>query len=67
MGCSQSIADRIDDQEMYVSEKFYNAKQQLHGYGYTDSQIKGKLRQAYHGNTDGNDYIMKHRWENIKL
>lgn len=72
MGGSQSVSvgdRRIKDQEMYVSRNFQNAKKQLnrHGYSeYTDTQIRGKLRQTYHGNTGGNDYIMKHRWEKIK-
>lgn len=67
MGCKESFPDRIDDQEMFVGEKFNNVKQQLRGYGYTDSQIKGKLRQEYNGNIGNNDYIMNHRWEDVTL
>lgn len=67
MGCSQSLDDRVYDQEMYVSEKLYDVKQQLSSYNYTDSQIKGKLRQEYNGNYGGNDYIMNSRWQDVKL
>lgn len=67
MGCTESFPDRICDQEMFVSGKFYDVKQQLRGYGYTDSQIKGKLRQEYYGNVGNNDFIMNHRWEDVKL
>lgn len=67
MGNSQSFDDRINDQEMYVKEKLNDVKQQLSSYNYTDSQIKGKLRQEYNKNYGSNDYITNHRWENVKL
>ena len=67
MGCSQSFPDRIGEQEMFVSEKLSSVKEQLRGYGYTDSQIKGKLRQEYNGNRGSNDYIMNHRWDDVRF
>ena len=67
MGCSSSFPDSVYDQEAYVNEKLGNVKQQLSGDGYTESQIKGKLRQEYNGNRGGNDYIMNHRWEDVRL
>lgn len=67
MGCSQSLDDRIHSQEMYVNDNLDNVKQQLSGYGYTDSQIKGKLRQEYNGNFGTNDYVTNYRWEKVKM
>lgn len=65
MGNSASFQKRIDIQEKYVHDNFESIRQRLSKKDYTDSQIRGKLRQEYHGNTS-NDYITQYRWKSVR-
>lgn len=66
MGNSASFNNRIDKQEQYVDRNFEKVKNQLNK-DYTSLQIKAKLRQEYHRNSNNNDYIMAHVWNSVRL
>lgn len=65
MGNSASFHKRIDTQEQYVNDNFESIRQRLSKKDYTDNQIRGKLRQEYHGYTS-NDYIAQYRWKSVR-
>lgn len=71
MGNSASFDKRIEEQEMYVRSNFQNVKNQLNtdikSYKYSDQQIKGKLREHFHGIRNNNNYILNNTWKNVKI
>ena len=67
MGNSASFERHINEQERYVESKINNIRTQLRGQGYSDNQIKGKLRQQYNNTGNNNDYIMDYQWRKVKL
>ena len=66
MGSSASLDKNIDKQEKFVDSKIQTVKNQLRGKGYSDYQIRGKLRHHYN-KYDNNDYILSHEWSKVKL
>jgi hypothetical protein len=67
MGSSVSLDKHIDEQEKFVDSKMQTVKNQLRGKGYTDTQIRGKLRQQYNRYGKNNDYILDYEWSKVKL
>ena len=67
MGNSASFERHINEQEQFVQSKITNVRNQLKGCGYSDNQIKGKLRQHFNGTGKSNDYIMDYQWKKVRI
>ncbi len=76
MGNSSSTSSYLEEsvrkQEAYVSANFdkcyASANSAARGYGssgsttYSANQVRGKLRQEYHGAGRSNDYVLSQHW-----
>jgi len=71
MGNSASFDERVQKQESFVNSHFKTVKKQLNKdinvYQYSDKQIKGKLREHYHGIRNNNHYILDNTWKDVKF
>ncbi len=69
---SSSMKESIRRQEAYVSANFdkcyASANSSARGYGssgsttYSANQVRGKLRQEFHGGGRNNDYVLNQHW-----
>jgi hypothetical protein len=64
MGNSSSY-ESISKQEHYVNSNLKKVKNTLIGSKYSDAQIRGKLRNEYHG-CNNDKYILKKDWNSVK-
>jgi hypothetical protein len=58
--------DSIRRQEKYVESNFTSARKNSNSRGYSDNQIRGKLRNDYHGIRNNNDYVLSSDWSKIR-
>jgi hypothetical protein len=68
MGCGQSHF--VENQEVFVEQKFNRAKSGLPQNKYTDNQIRAKLRQEYsyrlsNRKNNSDNYISRDDWKKI--
>ena len=58
--------DSIQRQENYVKRNFTSARNNSSSSGYSDGQIRGKLRNDYHGVRNNNDYVLSSDWTKMR-
>jgi hypothetical protein len=58
--------DSIRRQENYVEGNFTSARKDSNSRGYSDNQIRGKLRNDYYGARNNNDYVLASDWSKIR-
>ncbi len=58
--------DSIQRQDKYVENNFTCARKDSNSRGYSDNQIRGKLRNDYHGVRNNNDYVLASDWSKIR-
>ena len=68
---SSSTSSSVMRQEQYVDKHFQNIRNNPNSSNYSNAQIRGKLRQEFHGSFSGsasasNNYISAHDWSNIR-
>lgn len=71
---SQDFDNRIRRQESYVNREFqsmggingnWRNVKMYSGESFSSSQVKGKLRQQYHGRRS-NDFISNEKWNRMR-
>ncbi len=58
--------DYIQRQEKYVNGNFSSVRNNSNNKGYSDNQIRGKLRNDYHGTRNNNEYVLISDWSKIR-
>jgi hypothetical protein len=58
--------DTIQRQENYVERNFISVRKDNVSRGYSDQQIRGKLRNDYHGVRNNNDYVLNSDWTKMR-
>ena len=56
----------VKQQENYVDRNFKSVRDSKHSSGYSDNQIRGKLRNDYHGVRNNNDYVCSSDWSKMR-
>ncbi len=59
-------SESIDRQESYVNKEYAKISSSAKTMGYSDNQIKGKLRNDYHNRSNNNNYITSSDWSKLR-
>jgi hypothetical protein len=58
--------DSVRRQENYVECNFASVRNNNRNSCYSDRQIRGKLRNEYHGVRNNNDYVLSSDWTKMR-